>query len=83
LREEAKTQAISYVNEIMAEGKNDSTREAKKVVVETIQRVASETAIENSVTVFNIESERSRVALSDGKAAIFVHSKLQQALKLL
>ena len=57
LREEAKTQAISYVNEIMAEAKMTANREAKKVVVETIQRVASETAIENSVTVFNIESD--------------------------
>jgi ribonuclease Y len=57
LREEAKVQAISYVNEIMAEAKMTATREAKKVVVETIQRVASEIAIENSVTVFNIESD--------------------------
>jgi ribonucrease Y len=57
LREEAKTQAISYVNEIMAEAKMTAAREGKKVVVETIQRVASETAIENSVTVFNIESD--------------------------
>ncbi|RPJ74188.1 MAG: DUF3552 domain-containing protein, partial [Alphaproteobacteria bacterium] len=50
LREEAKVQAISYVNEIMAEAKMTANREAKKVVVESIQRVASETAIENSVT---------------------------------
>jgi ribonuclease Y len=57
LREEAKIQAISYINEIMAEAKMTATREAKKVVVESIQRVASETAIENSVTVFNIESD--------------------------
>lgn len=57
LKEEAKVQAISYVNEIMAEAKMTAGREAKKVVVETIQRVASETAIENSVTVFNIESD--------------------------
>lgn len=57
LREEAKVQAIAYVNEIMAEAKMTSSREAKKVVIETIQRVASETAIENSVTVFNIESD--------------------------
>jgi len=57
LHEEAKSQAISYVNEIMAEAKMTASREAKKVVVETIQRVASETAIENSVTVFNIESD--------------------------
>jgi ribonucrease Y len=57
LREEAKVQAIGYVNEIMAEAKMTANREAKKVVVESIQRVASETAIENSVTVFNIESD--------------------------
>lgn len=57
LKEEAKTQAIAYVNEIMAEAKMTAGREAKKVVVETIQRVASETAIENSVTVFTIESD--------------------------
>ncbi len=57
LKEEAKVQAISFVNEIMAEAKMTANREAKKVVVETIQRVASETAIENSVTVFNIESD--------------------------
>jgi ribonuclease Y len=57
LREEAKVQAISEVNEIMAEAKMTATREAKKVIVETIQRVASETAIENSVTVFNIDSD--------------------------
>ncbi len=57
LKEEAKSHAISYVNEIMDEAKMTAAREAKKVVVETIQRVASETAIENSVTVFNIESD--------------------------
>jgi ribonucrease Y len=57
LREEAKTHAISYVNEIMDEAKMTAAREAKKIVIESIQRVASETAIENSVTVFNIESD--------------------------
>lgn len=57
LKEEAKTEAMSYVNEIMDEAKMTATREAKKVVIETIQRVATETAIENSVTVFNIESD--------------------------
>ena len=57
LKEEAKTQAMSYINEIMDEAKMTATRNAKKVVIETIQRVASETAIENSVTVFNIESD--------------------------
>jgi ribonuclease Y len=57
LKEEAKTQAMSYINEIMDEAKMTANREAKKVIVETIQRVASETAIENSVTVFTIESD--------------------------
>jgi ribonuclease Y len=57
LKEEAKTEAMSYVNEIMDEAKMTANREAKKVVIETIQRVASETAIENSVTVFNIDND--------------------------
>jgi ribonucrease Y len=57
LREEAKTEAMSYINEIMEEAKMTSNREAKKIVVETIQRVAAETAIENAVTVFNIEND--------------------------
>ncbi len=57
LKEEAKTEAMSYVNEIVDEAKLTANREAKKVVIETIQRVATETAIENAVTVFNIESD--------------------------
>jgi ribonuclease Y len=57
LKEEAKTSAMSYINEIMDEAKMTANRNAKKVVIETIQRVATEAAIENSVTVFNIESD--------------------------
>jgi len=57
LKEEAKTEAMSYINEIMDEAKMTANREAKKIVVETIQRVAAETAIENAVTVFNIDSD--------------------------
>ena len=58
LKEEAKTEAMSYVNEIMEEAKMSANMEAKKVVViKTIQRVATETAIENSVTIFHIESD--------------------------
>ncbi len=57
LKAEAKTAAMSYVNEIMDEAKMTSTKEAKKIVVQTIQRVASEAAIENSVTVFHIDSD--------------------------
>ncbi|MCD7971340.1 MAG: ribonuclease Y [Candidatus Azobacteroides sp.] len=57
LKDEAKTQAASYINEIMDEAKMTANKEAKKIVVQTIQRVATETAIENSVTVFHIESD--------------------------
>lgn len=57
LKEEAKTQAMSYINEIMDEAKMTAQKEAKRIVINTIQRVATETAIENSVTVFHIENE--------------------------
>ncbi|NQU52954.1 MAG: ribonuclease Y [Bacteroidetes bacterium] len=57
LQEEAKTDAIAYINEIMEEAKQTANKEAKKVVVKSIQRVATETAIENSVTIFHIESD--------------------------
>lgn len=57
LKEEAKTEAMSYINEIMDEAKMTATKEAKRVVIQTIQRVAAETAIENAVTVFHIESD--------------------------
>jgi ribonuclease Y len=57
LKDEAKTEAASYVNEIMEEAKMAANKEAKKVIIKSIQRVASETAIENSVTVFHIESD--------------------------
>lgn len=57
LKDEAKTVAMSYINEIMDEAKMTASRDAKKIVIETIQRVATETAIENSVTVFNIDND--------------------------
>lgn len=57
LKNEAKTEAMSYINEIMEEAKLSANKEAKKIVVKTIQRVATETAIENSVTIFHIESD--------------------------
>ncbi len=57
LKAEAKTEAMSYINEVMDEAKMTATKEAKRVVVQTIQRVASESAIENSVTVFHIDSD--------------------------
>jgi len=48
---------MSYINEIVDEAKMTATKEAKRIVVQSIQRVATETAIENSVTVFNIDSD--------------------------
>ena len=57
LKEEAKTQAQAYINDIMDDAKLNASKEAKRIVVQSIQRVASETAIENSVTVFHIDSD--------------------------
>ncbi len=57
LKDEAKTAAASYINDIMDDAKMTANREAKRIVVQTIQRVATETAIENSVTVFHIDSD--------------------------
>ena len=57
LKEEAKTQASSYINDIMDDAKMTANREAKRIVIQSIQRVATETAIENSVTVFHIDSD--------------------------
>ncbi len=57
MKDEAKTAAAAYINEIMDEAKMTANKEAKKIVVQTIQRVATEAAIENSVTVFHIDSD--------------------------
>ncbi|MGQ9619990.1 MAG: ribonuclease Y [Bacteroidales bacterium] len=57
LKEEARTEAMSYINEIIDEAKMTANKEAKRIVVQTIQRVATENAIENAVTVFHIESD--------------------------
>ena len=57
LKDEAKTNAASYINEIMDEAKLNANAQAKKIVIQTIQRVATETAIENSVSVFHIEND--------------------------
>jgi len=57
MKEEAKSEAMSYISEVMDEARLTAGKEAKRVVINTIQRVASETAIENAVTVFNIDSD--------------------------
>ena len=57
MKEEAKTQAMSYINDVMDEARMNASKEAKRIVINTIQRIAPETAIENAVTVFNIEND--------------------------
>ena len=57
MKAEAKSEAAAYINETIEEAKLTATKEAKRIIVASIQRVATETAIENSVTVFNIDSE--------------------------
>ena len=57
MKAEAKTEAAGYINETIEEAKMTATKEAKRIIVASIQRVATETAIENAVTVFNIESD--------------------------
>ena len=57
MKAEAKADAAAYVAETIEEAKLSAVKEAKRIVVASIQRVATETAIENAVTVFNIESD--------------------------
>ena len=57
MKAEAKTQAQSYINDVMDEARLTASKEAKRIVINTIQRTASETAIENAVTVFHIDND--------------------------
>ena len=57
MKDQARLDAASYVNEIVDEAKLNANQQAKKIVIQTIQRVATETAIENSVSVFHIEND--------------------------
>jgi ribonuclease Y len=57
LKDEARTGAMTYIKEITEEAKLNANREAKKIVIQTIQRVATEQAVENAVSVFNIDSD--------------------------
>ena len=60
MKDEAKTDAASYINEIMDEAKLNANAQAKKIVIQTIQRVATETAVENAVSVFHIDNDEVR-----------------------
>ena len=57
LKDEAKTKSLAYTQEIIEEAKLSASKEAKKIIIQSIQRVATEHAIENSVSVFNIDSD--------------------------
>lgn len=57
IKEEARTKAMSHVKEIMEEAKVNATKEAKKIIIQTIQRTAAEQTIENAITVFNLETD--------------------------
>ncbi len=57
LREEARTKAMSQIKDIVDEAKMTASKEAKKIVIQTIQRTATESAIENTVSIFNIEND--------------------------
>lgn len=57
LKAEARTDALSHIKEIMDEAKINANKEAKRIVIQSIQRVATEQAVENAVSVFNIEND--------------------------
>ena len=57
LKDEAKTKAMSYIKEIQDEAKLNASKDAKKILIQSIQRIAAEQTIENAVSVFNIESD--------------------------
>ena len=69
LKDEAKTQAQAYINDIMDDAKMNANKEAKRIVIQTIQRVATEAAVENSVTVFHIDNDdvKGRVIGREGR----------------
>ena len=60
IKAEAKTQAMSFIKEIQDEAKLTANKEARKIVLQTIQRVATETAVENSISVFHIEGDETK-----------------------
>jgi ribonuclease Y len=60
MKAEAKTAGMAYIKDIMEEAKISANKEAKKIVIQTIQRVATETAIENSISVFHIEGDETK-----------------------
>lgn len=83
LKDEARSNAQSYINDIMDDAKLTANKEAKRIVIQTIQRVATETAIENSVTVFHIDNDEVKGRIMAVKVVTFVPWRLLRALRLL
>ena len=71
LKDQAKLDAASYINEIVDEAKLNANQQAKRIVIQTIQRVATETAIENSVSVFHIDSDEVKGRIIGREVVIF------------
>jgi ribonuclease Y len=69
LKDEARTNAQAYINEIVDEAKLNANKEAKRIIIQSIQRVSTETAVENSVTVFHIDNDevKGRVIGREGR----------------
>ena len=69
LKDEARTNAQAYINDIMDEAKINANKEAKRIIIQSIQRVATETAVENSVTIFHIDNDevKGRVIGREGR----------------
>ena len=81
LKDQARLDAASYINEIMDDAKLNANQQAKKIVIQTIQRVATETAIENSVSVFHIDNDevKGRIIGREGRN-IDAHRARRRAL---
>ena len=70
MKDEAKSEALSYISEAIDEARLTASKEAKRIIINTIQRLSPETAIENAVTVFNIESDEIKGRIIDRKSVV-------------
>ncbi len=76
MKAEARTEAQAYINDTMDEARLNASKEAREIVINTIQRTATETAIENAVTTFPMRTMRSREGLSVVRDVISVPLRL-------
>ena len=83
LKNEAKTDAMAYIQTTIEEAKLTARQEARKIIINTIQRIGTEEAIDNCVSVFNLESDDVKDVSSVVKDAIYVLWRLPLEWKLL